>query len=550
MTHRHVQAAPPRCHTEVAIVGAGPTGLSLALFLSRLGIRSTVFERRVDRSSAPRAHVINPRTLEIYRAFDLDVDRMIAEATRKDDDRLTWFVTRMADKTLGSLPFEKHDDTHTPIPRINLRQPALEAILLDAARQSELISIRVGQRVALVRAGSSNRESALLDVTGPDGHYEVEADYVLACDGANSPIRNQLGVAMRGQPDVLDCLSIHFEANLRNLVGDRAGILYWITAAEVPGALIAYDIDKTWCFLDLAAPEVLPNKDEARQIIHEILGTKDVQISVRQVVPWTMTAQVADTYRVERVFLLGDAAHRFPPAGGLGLNTGVQDAHNLAWKLAAVINGTAERDLLTTYVAERRPVAQMNTDQSLKNTADLLRIFDPKNMQSPQSIESSLSGMYDAVNSLGLQLGFTYGPDPAPPARVPVYEPSANVGDRLPHGWLDFDGRRVSTLDLLDRARYTLFTSSESAFWREQQWPVDVAVVDATALGKPEVARGWIELVGLRAGAILVRPDGHVLARTETVGQGAADHLIKAINRLHGGRSTTHPSSGQLSAHT
>lgn len=539
MVDRYVQAASQRYHTEVAIVGAGPTGLSLALFLSRLGVRSTVFERRVDRLSAPRAHVINPRTLEIYRAFDLDVDRMIAEATSKDDDRLTWFVTRMADKTLGSLPFEKHDDTHTPIPRINLRQPALETILLDAVRQSDLISFKAGHRVALARAGTSGGDSALLDVTGPEGHYEVDADYVLACDGANSSIRNELGVAMQGQPDVLDCLTIHFEANLRNLVGDRPGILYWITAAEVPGALIAYDIDKTWCFLDLAAPKVLPNKDEAREIIYEILGTTDVQISVRQVVPWTMTAQVADTYRVERVFLLGDAAHRFPPAGGLGLNTGVQDAHNLAWKLAAVMKGTAGIDLLTTYGAERRPVAQMNTDQSLKNTADLLRIFDPRNMQSPQGIEGSLSGMYDAVNSLGLQLGFTYGPDPAPPVRVPVYEPSANVGDRLPHGWLDLDGRRTSTLDLLDPAGYTLFTSSESAFWREQQWPVDVSVLSATELGKPEVTRGWIELVGLSAGAILVRPDGHVLARTDTVGQGAADQLIKAINELQHGCSRT-----------
>ncbi|WP_010596631.1 FAD-dependent monooxygenase [Rhodococcus sp. P14] len=525
MTH----PARPEDRDPVVVVGGGPVGLTAALLLAKQNVPSIVLERRSERSEAPRAHVINPRSLEIYRMLDLDVSEMIAQAAAPEDDTASHFRWRTTGKRFGGVPFEQHDDTHTPHPRINLAQPRLERILLDEVGRSPLIDLRVGHRVSDLVA---EKNTSVATVSTDDGQtYELSSDYTLACDGANSEVRQRLGIGLHGQPDVQPCLTIHFEGDLRDLVGDEPGMFYWSVGAKLPGILIAYDIDKTWVYLSFMAPEIVPSAAEAKDIVFDALGTDDVDITVRHVIPWVMTAQVADPFRAGRVFLVGDAAHRFPPSGGLGLNTGIQDAHNLAWKIAAVRNGVAGPELLDTYDTERRGVAEINTHQSLANAGSALRVFQLGEDAPQQDWDAAINGMRDGLNSLALQIGFTYAETSAPHTGVQGYVPRAEPGDRMPHAWYGNGGQPRSTLDLLDPHGFTLLTGPAGA-WTDVNFgdrPVSVVPVrDDDA-----IPAWWVELTGIAGtGALLVRPDGHIAARVSADGVAEQESITHALQDL------------------
>lgn len=496
-------------HSPILITGGGPVGLTAALLLAKQGIETVVLERRSERSEAPRAHVLNPRSLEIYRMFDFDVSGMTAHAAPPEDDAASYFDWRTTGKRFGGIPFERHDDEHTPHPRINLRQPQLEKLLVKEAARTPLIDLRVGHRVVdLV----SEADAAIATVVDNDGQtYTLRGDYALACDGANSEVRERLGIGMHGQEDVQPCLTIHFEADLRRLVGDRPGMFYWAVGAKLPGIFIAYDIDRTWVYLSFMAPEIVPSVDEARDIVFDALGT-EADITVRHVIPWVMTAQVADSFRHGRIFLVGDAAHRFPPSGGLGLNTGIQDAHNLAWKLKAVRDGYADDALLDTYQAERQRVAEANTAQSLTNAGSALRVFELAEDAPQADWDAAITGMHDGLNSLALQIGFTYGDTPAQHDGVQGYVPRADPGDRMPHAWCEIGGEPRSTLDLLDPHRFTLVAGPTGAWLAADLGAVPVTV---TTLSHDDVVPAWwTEMTGIASGgALLLRPDGHIAAR-------------------------------------
>jgi 2-polyprenyl-6-methoxyphenol hydroxylase-like FAD-dependent oxidoreductase len=508
----------------VLIVGAGPVGLLTAILLARQGIDCLVIERRQPRQdSAPKAHVVNPRSLEIFRAAGLDLDEMYAQGSPRDAAHHVWFLQTLVGRELGVISTaDPRTDGLTPTPMLNLAQPRLEAILAREAAACSGVEIRRGHVWSDCRSGDGLIDST---IEGDDGTFVMRSRYLIAADGANSAVRDFLGIGMDGDPAVRQRVTIHFEADLRPVLKERLGFLYWIMAPDAAGTFIAYDPASTWVYSPRFHPTNFVRSDysdeHCRALIRRAIGVDDVPLAIRHVVPWTMAAQVALAYRSGNCFLVGDAAHRFPPTGGLGLNTGLQDAHNLVWKIAAVERGRATDSLLDSYAHERRPIARINTQQSLHNAARLVPLFANATTalasgeiapDAAHRIREEIEANRDHFTSPGLQLGFSYGPPVRGPADATRYDPSIEPGARLPHAWLEREGCRLSTLDLLDPARFTLLIGRADRAWRA--WADEATNLRLVLLDDGiRFESDWPGAAILRGpGAILIRPDGHVAA--------------------------------------
>jgi 2-polyprenyl-6-methoxyphenol hydroxylase-like FAD-dependent oxidoreductase len=535
--------------TTVLVVGGGPVGLVTSLLLAQQGIDHVVVERRTGAQAAPAAHVISARTFEILRSAGVDMAQVLAACAPAEDGAWVRWVTTLVGDELGRVPFERQHqlaalDVVTPTPLRNLSQHRLEAVLRDHVD-------RLAEGVVWV-AGEQSPDgvvSTLRDVrTGRC--RTVTSRYVVAADGAGSRIRAALDIPMEG-PDVLqDFVMIHAAADLRHLVEDRPATLYWTMEPGFRGVFVAHDLGSTWVFMHEWDPatESFDDYTPARcaGLFRAAAGVDDLDLAIEHVRPWRMSCQIAQRYQEGRIFLVGDAAHRFPPTGGLGLNTGVADAHNLVWKLAAVEHGWAPPGLLDTYGTERRPVARDNADKSLENALGMLDVFAACGATGPQAeqraafdaalstdagraaIAAAAEGQGEHFDMLGLQLGFGYDPATGPvlddgsvpvPVANPVreYAPSTRPGGRLPHAWVERDGDRVSTLDLVAPGRFVLLTGSDA--WADAAdglvggpVPLDVVRVGVD-VRDPDGAWSAVSGIG-RSGAVLVRPDQHVAWRS------------------------------------
>ncbi len=533
-----------RIVVPVLVVGAGPVGLATSLLLSRLGLTSLVVERRDGPHRAPQAHVVNPRTLEILRRAGVDIDRLRALATPREDGGHVSWVTTLAGEELGRLPYERQGDdvlAYTPTPLLNLSQHLLEPELLDALRGAPGAEVRYRHECQATLQDESGVTARIRDLEN-DRVTEVRARWLIACDGASSRTRKALGIEMIGPDCIQSFLMIHFRANLRALVADRPAILYWTLDPEAPGAFVAHDIDRTWVFMhpfdrDADAAERY-SKTDCEQIVRRAIGRDDVAFEVLDAGPWTMTAQVAERYRDGRVFLAGDAAHRFPPAGGMGMNTGIQDAHNLVWKLVAVDRGVAAPSLLESYESERRPVAQRNADQSFANVVKLMDVYAAVAEGGPANrdgIARAIAGQQDHFDMFGLQLGFVYGEEAT--GSVRDYRPTTHPGARLPHAWIEQRGVRRSIHDLLARDNFTLVIGPAGESWARAASGVATPAVATLIAGRDfnDTEGTWAAGSEIGpTGAILVRPDGHVAARWEDLAANPGSTLAAAIAKILG----------------
>ena len=477
--------------TDALIVGAGPVGLSMAMLLKKQGLSVRVVERREGPQRAPAAHVLNARTFEIWRQCGLDVDRIRAAAQSPVDAGRVFWVDKLGGNVFGSLQYEQQGDdqlANTPTPLRNLSQHILEPMLLEEAQRAGIV----------VEYGVEWTPSMADDAT-----------WLIGCDGASSAVRRSVGIEMIGPDNLQRFHMIHFRADLSSMIQNSRGVLYWLCDPSIDGTLISHGNGGEWVYMTAAHDEAQRLEEaDAIQRVANVFTQPDTAIEILTISSWTMTSQIASSYRFGNTFLVGDSAHRFPPSGGMGLNTGVADAHNLAWKIGAVHRRECDSSIFATYEPERRPIAERNAQASLENAFRMIEVFEALPSGDPEKISDAISHQATHFDMLGLQIGYRYRLTDAEPELEPLtdeiirtYSSVAQVGKRLPHGWLESNGRLISSLDLVPVDQFVTFGGPEAA------QPVDIQ------LGRDvfDPNNWWVNALNLASDAILtVRPDQHI----------------------------------------
>ncbi|TGE01313.1 FAD-dependent oxidoreductase [Methylobacterium nonmethylotrophicum] len=578
--------------TDVLVVGSGPAGSTAALALSTYGIRNILVTKYRWLADTPRAHITNQRTMEVFR--DLGIEREVAQQGAPQElmgD--TVFCTSLAGEELGRLqswgthPNRQADyDLASPSKMCDVPQTLLEPVVLGAAAargtrvrfDTEYLGLEQDQDgvTATVRDRLSGNE------------YRIRAKYLIGADGGRSKVAEDIGLPFEGRMGVAGSMNIVFKADLSRYVAHRPSVLYWVLQPGSQIGGIGMGLVRMvrpwdeWLIVwgyDIDGPPPQVDEAEATRIARSLIGDETIPISIQSTSTWTVNHLYATRYAQGRVFCMGDAVHRHPPSNGLGSNTSVQDAYNLAWKLAFVLKGQADPALLDSYDAERAPVGRQIVTRANKSIEEFGPIFsalnfdagDPEAMRAGmaehgadtpagEACRAALSRAIAAksyeFNCHGVEMNRRYAsaavapdgtPEPAYPRDPELYYAATTwPGARLPHAWLtDRAGRRISTLDLVGRGRFTLLTGIRGeAAWREAargaaaEHGIALPVV-AIGPGR-ETADPFGDWAALRevteSGAILVRPDGHVAWRARdaagAAGLGAAVGQVLGKGRV------------------
>jgi putative polyketide hydroxylase len=376
------------------------------------------------------------------------------------------------------------------------------------------------------------REAVRATVRTSDGRERtLTASYLVAADGVASGVRERLGIGRTGVGTVAHFMNIEFVADLRGVLGDRRFIMCYVTTAGLRAALLPIDNASRWMLHAVCPPEARASFDTQRcvELVRAAAGVPDLPVQIRSVLPWESAGATATRWSSDRVFLAGDAAHVMPPSGAFGANTGVQDAHNLAWKLALVLRGQADPSLLDSYEQERRPVAERTVDQAVLRAQDRPRLSRPGGVPAGPPPDPAIRP--DATVIFGYRYTSSAVIDePTSTDAVWVDRLSGEPGTRAPHvAWPDEGGGSRSILDLFGRD-FVLVTGHGGAQWQE------VAEPAARHTGIPLVVHmGHGSRYGLsRSGAALVRPDGFVAWRTWRQPRDPGQALVAVLTRVLG----------------
>lgn len=576
--------------TDVLIIGTGPAGSAAAALLSSYGIDNIAVNRYRWLANTPRAHITNQRTMEVLRDLGEDVEsEAYMFATGQDLMGENVFCTAIAGEEIGRMkswgthPVSRAEHALTsPCHMNDLPQTFMEPLLFKTACARGTQARMSTEYLSHVQDEDGVTTTCRDRLTGKE--LVIRSRYLIGADGGNSKVAEHAGLTFEGKMGVAGSMNILFEADLSPYVAHRPSVLYWVLqpGADVGGIgmglvrmvrpwnewLIVWGYD-----INQPAPEV--DDAQAKKIVRDLVGVETLDIKIKSVSTWTVNNMYATTMSNGRVFCMGDATHRHPPSNGLGSNTSIQDAFNLAWKLAAVLKGQAGPGLLDSYQEERAPVAKQIVTRANKSIEEFGPIFkalglldsvDPVKMQENmdarcgngadaeaqrKAIREAIAAKVYEFDAHGVEMNQRYRscavltdgqPEPAF-TRDPElhFEQTSWPGARLPHAWVfGPGGEKRSTLDLCGHGRFTLITGPGGEGW------VRAAATVAKEAGMEIVTQvigprqqwqdftgDWARVSEIRdSGALLVRPDHHVAWRAPSAAADPEAELRRVLAHI------------------
>ena len=554
---------------DVLVVGAGPCGLTSAALLADAGVRVIALSRHSGPSPQPRASFTNQRTMEVFR--DLEIEEQIKQVSTPS---LTMGHNVMATSFTGQeiLRYQTYGvgerlaDYHlaSPCDSYNAPQHVVEPVLLTAASERGA-DIRYFHDLLTIDQSDDDVLARIQD-RGTGEEYLIRATYAIGADGARSRVAEQLNFRFDGEEALMHMINAWIEVDLTEHAAYRPAGIYMLfqpggSSWVGSGSFVSVRHWNDWVLVreyDPSQGEPDTSDEAVIAATRALIGDPKIAVRVKGTSKWQVNTLIAKQYRRGRVFIAGDAAHRHSPAGGLGSNTSIQDAYNLAWKIAFVIKGLAGEDLLESYHEERQPVGQQIVDRALENLHNKSAVADAIGLyrgQSPDEAWAAIHSLFSdepgadlrraelvrvralqhyRSNAHGLVMGQRYtsraiiddGTPFPEPVRDPLiyYHPTTHPGAYLPHVWVEHDRKRLSTLDLAGHGRFCLIVGIGGAPWVEaaalvaSRLGIALPVFDVGYRCQYDDALGeWEQLREIDdRGALLVRPDRHIAWRSHT----------------------------------
>lgn len=578
--------------TDVMIIGTGPSGSAMAALLSSYGVENFIINRYRWLANTPRAHITNQRCMEVLRDLGRDVEEeAYMQATEQDLMGENVFCVSLAGEELGRMKsWGKHPLSRaehqlaSPCHMNDLPQTFMEPLLFKTACSRGTQARMSCEYVSHVQDKEGVTVTCNDRLTGKP--FTVRARYLIGADGGNSLVAEHAGLPFEGKMGVGGSMNILFRADLSRYVAHRPSVLYWVMqpGADVGG--IGMGLVRMvrpwneWLIVwgyDINQPPPVVDKAMATNVARQLVGDPKLEIDLISANTWTVNNMFATHMQKDRVFIMGDAAHRHPPSNGLGSNTSIQDAFNLAWKVAAVLKGEAAPSLLESYSEERAPVARQIVTRANKSIAEFGPIFEALGMDggvdhdkiqrnmdarcgTGEKAERQREALRQAIafkkyefDCHGVEMNQRYQSravigdgTQAPGKDVDMelhYVPTTHPGARLPHAWVfDTQGREHSTLDITGHGTFTLITGIGGEAWAE------AAKAEAAKRGMAIATRvigprrdfedhtgDWARAREITdSGCLLVRPDHHVAWRAMRATGSEAGELGSALTTLLG----------------
>lgn len=578
---------------EVCVVGGGPVGLTAAMLLRRLGVDVMLLNTGPTTSDRPKAHMLNQRSMEVFSELGI-ADTIYAMSTPAENMRRTGWYAGLAGpdpdygRLIGSCPAwgEGYTDPDyiaaSSCRTANLPQLRLEPVLYDAAvGMCGADRIRFGHQALTV---TQDHDGVTVQAREIDQgrEYGIRARYLIGADGGRT-VGRQIGVSTTGRGELGPVSTVYFAADLspwaresdtiiRYLINPAYGrsVVGGVLLAVGPGAWDRHSPEWYLNFAPEPGEDAPRDHESARERVRKTLGIPDLEMEVRAVSSWTLAGAVADRFGVGRVFLAGDAAHRNPPVGGLGMNTGIGDAYNLSWRLAQVVCGSSKPALLDDYELERRSLALTVVDRALANAGAIFAVDealgidptlgteenwrrikevwsdDPALRAKRIAVENGIMAQTVDFRDHNLEVGHSYQsvqaePETESPDPIRIYRASTGAGHPLPHAPLTRLGERTSTRDLVAGGRWVLIVGERGEAWRSAAAEIqDRASITPAVIQIGHTEGDWLDSrcawtnhrgVG-PDGAVLVRPDRYVAWRWVHAPSAPAAELLGALEKV------------------